>query len=253
MNKLLVCIIVSLFTCNIIIAQVKKLPIEINSIDTKEVIELKYNAKNQLIYFNEKGIVTYREFTLKYDKMTNQLSECIMNEDRGQLILNSKYSYDNANYIKEEVKSSGKKTQEKGLDHNNIYIDESGRLSKTIFDDGKLWEEFVYDKNNNITTYTLHPAFGDSELTINYEYNKDKSIFSDIENLPLWFWTLHISNMKWCSDFIGNNNASQFTTVDSRFGTDTVDITYEYDSDKYPVKQFYNRKLVREFKYKSVK
>ncbi len=253
MKRLLLLTLCSIFLIISADAQIKKLLTTVNSIKTKEVIELKYNSQNQLIYFDEKGTVTYREFSLKYDKASNQLSECTINNDKGELVLNSKYTYGTAGYITEEVKSSGKKLQGKSTEQNKIYIDSKGRLTKTAFDDGKLWEEFEYDKNNNITKYTLHSAFGDSDIVTTHKYNKDKSVFANIENLPAWFWALHMNNVKWCGDFVGKNNPNEAVSVDPRFGTDTVEITYQYDADGYPVKQLYNGKVVKEFTYKIIK
>jgi hypothetical protein len=205
-----------------------------------------------LIYFDEKGVVTYREFTLKYDKAGSQLTECLMNRDKGEMIINSKYIYGNGGYILEEAKSSGRQLR-KTTDYNKIYADNSGRLTKTTFEDGKLWEEFYYDGNNNLSRYLTHSASGKNDITIDYAFDTRKSVFSGMENLPFWFWALHMNSMRWCSDFIGDNNAVENTTVDSRFGTETTKITYEYDSDGYPVKQYYDGELVKEFKYQPAK
>ncbi len=226
-------------------AQSKQL-IQINSVKTKEIVDLKYNNKKQLTYFVEKGVVTFREFTFKYDKITNLLSECIMNQDRGELITNSRYTY-NDGYITEEVASSGKQVKEKKVtDHLQIHIDHKGRLTKT-----EPWEEFVYDENNNLVTYTQHGATNEgSKITI-FKFNNDKSAFLNIESIPAWFWAWHVNSMRWCGDFIGKNNPSGFTTEDPRYGTDTIEVTYEYDTDGYPVKQFYNGELVREMIYKN--
>lgn len=231
-------------------AQSKQL-IQINSVKTKEIVDLKYNNKKQLTYFVEKGVVTFREFTFKYDKITNLLSECIMNQDRGELITNSRYTY-NDGYIAEEVASSGKQVKEKKVtDHLQIHIDHKGRLTKTVFEDGKPWEEFVYDENNNLVTYTQYGATNEgSKITI-FKFNNDKSAFLNIESIPAWFWAWHVNSMRWCGDFIGKNNPSGFTTEDPRYGTDTIEVTYEYDTDGYPVKQFYNGELVREMIYKN--
>lgn len=229
-------------------AQTRKILAEINSIQSRELISFKYNAKNQLIYFLEKGPVTYREFNLKYDKSSDRLIEYTMNKDRGEMLIGSKFTYTNDGYVTEEEKSSGKQLR-KMTEYNKIYIDNLGRLTKTVFEDGKLWEEFTYDENNNLTKYLVHSALGKNDIITEYKFDQDKSVFSNIENLPLWFWPLHMNNMKWCSDFTGSNNASENTTQDSRFGTDTIEITYEYDEDGYPVKQYYNNELAKEFRY----
>ena len=213
---------------------------------------LKYSDKNQLIYFDEKGTVTYREFTLKYDKISNQLVECLMNRDKGEIIINSKFIYNNGEYITEEVKNSGRQLR-KMTEYNKIYIDTNNRLTKTVFDDGKLWEEFIYDTNSNLSRYLVHSAFGSSDIETNYKFDLNKTIFSYIENMPAWFWALHMSNMKWCGDFLGKNNAIENTTQDARFGTETIEITYDYDQDGYPVKQYYNGEIMKEFKYKMIK
>lgn len=232
-------------------AQNKKLLVEINSIKTKEVIELKYNNKNQLIYFDEKGVATYREFTFKYDK-SNNLSECTVNQEKGEFITNSKFIYEDAGYITEERKISGKKVNIKTTEQEKIYIDTKNRLTKTVFDDGKIWEEFEYDDNNNIIKYTQHSAFGDNDVITTNAYNDDKSVFFNIENIPVWFWALHMNNMRWCSDFTGKNNLKKSTIIDPRFGTSVIEVTYEYDNEGYPTKQYYDGELVKEFKYQII-
>lgn len=255
MKKASAVIYILLFVAITISAQ-KKLLSQINSIDTKEVINLKYNNKNQLVYLEEKGTTTYIEFNFKYDKNSNKLSECHMNQDRGELITNSKYSYnDNEGYITEDIVSSGKQIWEKKLaDRVKIHIDDKNRLTKTVFDDGKPWEEFVYDENGNMIIYTQHSAIlGTDSKIITYKFNEDKSAFLNIEYMPAWFWAWHINSLRWSSDFIGKNNPNQFTIEDPRYGTDTIDVTYEYDNDGFPVKQYYDGELVREFVYKDVK
>ncbi|MBK5722627.1 hypothetical protein JGH11_17265, partial [Dysgonomonas sp. Marseille-P4677] len=247
MKKALAIISILFLTFSSISAQ-KKLLSQINSLDTKETVNLKYNNKGQLVYFEEKGIVTFREFSFKYDKNSNKLSECNMNQDRGELVTNSKYHY-NDGYITEEIVSSGKQVREKKvIDHIKIHIDNKNRLTKTVFDDGKPWEEFVYDENNNMIIYTQHSALteGGSKI-IKYKFNQDKSAFWAIEHIPAWFWAWHINSMRWCRDFIGQNNPNEFTTEDPKYGTDTIEVTYEYDHDGFPTKQYYNGKLVREF------
>lgn len=252
MKKSLFFLLLCLLTSNLVInAQVKKLLIEINSFHTKHVINLRYNDKNQLIYFDEKGTVTYREFTLKYDKTSNQLIECLMNRDKGEMIINSKFIYNNENYITEEIKNSGRQLR-KTTEYNKIYIDANNRLTKTMFEDGKLWEEFAYDNNSNLSKYLVHSAFGSSDIETDYKFDTYKTIFSNIENMPSWFWALHMNNMKWCGDFLGKNNAIENTTQDARFGTETIEITYDYDQDGYPVKQYYNGEIMKEFKYKMI-
>lgn len=233
-------------------AQTQKLLAEINSINTKEVISLKYNSKNQLVYFVEKGIATYSEYTLKYDK-ANRLSECIMNQDKGELVTNSKFIYDNPSYIIEELKSSGKKLHSRIVEFDTIRIDQKGRLTKTKFDDGKLWEEFAYDENNNLVKYIVHSATGAKDRITDYEFGANKSVFSNIVDIPVWFWALHMNKMRWCGDFIGDNSATSNTTDDPRWGVSSIEITYDYDSDGYPVKQYYDDELVKEFKYKDSK
>lgn len=251
MKKALALVLFSLLCLNFSIdAQTKKLIIEINSIQSKEVVSLKYNSKNQLIYIEEKGPIIFREFTLKYDK-NGKLAECLINRDRGEAINNSKFMYDNNEYITEEVKSSGKQLR-KITEYNKIYTDNSDRLSKTTFEDGNLWEMFSYDNHNNLVKYSVHSISGKEDIVVDYSFDTKKSIFSSIESLPLWFWTLHMNNMKWCSDFLGHNNAIEATTLDSRFGTETKDITYEYDADNYPIKQYYDGVLAKEFKYKAI-
>lgn len=253
MNKNLLFLFLCLFTGNLAInAQVKKLLTEINSIQTKNVITFKYNDKNQLIYFDEKGTVTYREFTLKYDKASNRLTECFMNRDKGEMIINSKFIYNNEDYITEEAKNSGRQLR-KTTEYNKIYIDANNRLTKTMFEDGKLWEEFVYDTNNNLSKYLVHSAFGNSDIETDYKFDTYKTIFSNIENMPSWFWALHMNNMKWCGDFLGQNNARENITQDARFGTESIEITYEYDQEGYPVKQYYDEELMKEFKYKIIR
>ena len=252
MKKILLFFISGLLSATMVSYAQKKLLTEINSIDTKEVIGFKYNSKNQLIYFDEKGVITYTECRLKYNK-TNQLEECAINQDRGELILNFKYSYSSEGAISEEVKSSGRKLHEKTIDVNPIHVDAKGRLLKTTFDDGNLWEEFGYDDNNNLVKYKMYSALGANDKESEYKFDTNKSPFSDIADFPVWFWALHISRARWCADFIGQNNAIENTTNDSKYGLDTVEITYAYDKDGYPVKQYYNGELVKEFKYKAIK
>lgn len=234
-------------------AQVKKLISEINSVGTKETITFKYNNKNQLIYFDEKGVVTYREFTLKYDKINGQLTECIIHEDKGELISSTKYDYSNPNYIREEIKTSGKKVQNKTTDYNDIHIDDKNRLTKTIFSDEKLWEEFVYDENDNIITYTIHAASGNSNTSTTYKFNTQNGVFLNINNLPIWLLALHLNNMKWAEGITGKNTPVEFTGDDPIYGTETTEVSYVYDEDGYPVRQYYDGKLVREFSYKQIK
>lgn len=231
-------------------SQVKKLISAINSIGTKETISFKYNNKNQLVYFDEKGLVTYREFTLKYDKTNGRLTECTINEDKGELIQNIKYNYSNPDYIKEEVKTSGKKIQNKTIDFNNIYVDSKARLKKTTFIDGQLWEEFDYDSQNNILTYTKHSANGKSNSQNVYKFNSKNAVFLNIDNFPQWLLALHINNMRWVEGIIGENMPIEFTADDPRYGINTTEATYEYDREGYPVKQYYDGELVKEFIYR---
>lgn len=251
MKKILLFFIFGLLSATMVSYAQKKLLTEINSINTKEVIGFKYNSKNQLVYFDEKGVVTYTECRLKYDK-TNQLTECAINQDKGELILNSKYSYSNEGAILEEVKRSGRKLPEKTINVNPIHVDIKGRLAKTTFEDGNLWEEFGYDDNDNLVRYKMYSALGDDDKVSEYKFDTNRSPFSDIANFPIWFWALHISRARWCSDFIGQNNAIENTTNDPKYGQDTIEITYTYDEDGYPVKQYYNGELVKEFKYKTI-
>lgn len=241
-----------LFLCSFILtlhSQIIQLPVEINSLKTKEIVSLKYGSGNKLVYFSEKGIATFREFSFKYDKKTGQLTECTINEDRGELVMNCKYQYTDAGYISETIRTSGKKIKEKTIEENNIYTDANGRLTKTVFDDGKLWEEFKYDENNNLVLYTQHAALGNGDVITTNTFNEDKSVFSHIKGLPSWFWGMHINSLRWCTDFIGNNNLKQSTTVDPRIDRTPVDVTYDYDENGYPVKQYYNEELVKEIKY----
>lgn len=246
--SLFLCLISGTLIAN---AQGKKLLTEINSIHTKNIISLRYNTKNQLVYFDERGTVSYCEFTLKYDKTNNRLVECSINRDKGEMIINSKFIYNNEEYITEEIKKSGKQLR-KGTEYNKIYIDANNKLIKTTFEDGQLWEEFFYDANNNLSKYLVHSASGNNDIKTEYKFDTNNSIFSNIEDLPSWFWTLHMNSMKWCGDFSGKNNAIESTTQDARFGTDTIEITYEYDQDGYPVKQYYDGELVKEFRYKTI-
>lgn len=242
-----------LFFCTIISlnAQQKKLITEIKSTHTNEVIQFKYNSKNQLTYFDEKGVITYREFTLKYDKKTDILTECIINQDRGEFMSNSKYNYENPEYIIQETKTGGKKNSIKTTENSKIFIDNEGRLEKTILD-GKPWEVFSYDERDNLIKYTVYSASEKMDQDSEYTFDSKKSILSNMENLPNWFWTLHMNNMKWCSEFIGENNAIENTTEFAKFSATTIEITYDYDGDGYPVKQYYDGKLVKEFKYKTI-
>lgn len=228
-----------------------KLLEKINSVKTKEIIEFKYNKQNQLVYFDEKGVVTYREFTLKYDKSTNRLTECTVNQDWGELVQQIKYTY-NTDHILQQTKSSGKQVHSKNTDNINIYIDDKGRLTKTMFDDGKVWEEFEYDENNNIAKYILHSAMGEKDVVTTYKYEDNNSDLSHILDLPSWFWAWNMNNMKWCSDFVGENLLKEFTVVHPRYGTDIIEVTYEYDKEGYPIKQYYDNELVKEFFYKTV-
>lgn len=241
-----------LLSCSVALAQ-KKLLSEINSIHTREVVTFKYNSKNQLVYFDEKGTVTYTEYTLKYDKSTNKLSECTMNQDKGELVQNSKYLYIGDGFIIEEIKSSGKKILSKSVDQDTIHIDSKERLTKTMFEDGKIWEEFGYDANDNLIKYKMHSAFGNSDKITEYKFDSNNSIFSNLSDFPVWFWALHMNKMRWCGEFIGKNNALENVTDDPKYGIGTVEITYDYDSDGYPLKQYYDGDLVKEFKYKTAK
>lgn len=234
-------------------AQVKKLISEINSLGTKETITFKYNNKNQLVYFDEKGAVTYREFTLKYDKTDGKLIECIVNEDKGELTSSSKYDYTNPNYIKEEIKTSGKKRQNKTTDYNDIHLDKKSRLAKTMFSDGKLWEEFKYNENHNIISYIIYSATGNKNTSTTYKFNTQNAVFLNVENFPLWFLALHLNNMKWAQGITGENMPVEFTADDPIYGIETMEVTYDYDKDGYPIKQYYDEKLVREFSYKEIK
>lgn len=252
MKRALAIISIVSFTLLSLSAQEKRLS-QINSFDTKETVNLKYNNKGQLIYFEEKGVVTYREFTFKYDKVSNLLAECNMNQDRGELITNSKYAY-NTEYITEQITSSGKQIREKKVtDYINIYLDNKNRLTKTVFDDGKPWEEFVYDDNNNVIIYTQHSALSEGgSKVITYKFNDDKSAFLAIGAIPAWFWAWHISSLRWSNGFIGENNPNMLTTEDPRYGTDIIDVTYEYDNEGFPVKQYFDGILVKEFVYKDI-
>lgn len=235
-------------------AQVRKLISGINSIGTKELITFRYNNKNQLVYFDEKGVATFRHFTLKYDKTTGQLIEHNMNEEDGELTMNIKYDYQsNAGHIREKIKMGGKKNQDKLTHYNDIQMDDKGRLAKTIFDDGQPWEDFEYDDNNNILKYTLHSAGGKDNTSSTYKFNTEYGIFCNMLNPPLWLFALNLNNMKWAEGLIGSNLPIEVTADDPRYGTETTEITYEYDSDGYPLRQYYDGKLVREFSYTPIK
>ncbi|MFV0330783.1 MAG: hypothetical protein ACK5KL_13365 [Dysgonomonas sp.] len=99
----------------------------------------------------------------------------------------------------------------------------------------------------------MHSAFGNSDIETDYKFDTYKTIFSNIENMPSWFWALHMNNMKWCGDFLGQNNARENITQDARFGTESIEITYEYDQEGYPVKQYYEEELMKDFKYKIIR
>ncbi|MDR2955979.1 MAG: hypothetical protein LBV43_12960 [Prevotella sp.] len=242
---------ISLILCFSLNAQVKKLISEINSLDTKEVISFKYNEKNQLIFFDEKGSVTYREFSFKYNKK-GKLEECSVNEDKGQFIQNSRFTYKEDDIIEEELKSSGKRMSGKITEYNKYTIDERGRLTKTLFDDGTLWEEFQYDDNNNLTSYINYTAKGDKDNVIIYKRGSESSDMLSTNTFPVWFWALQLHTMQWCINMLGKNNIVEYTKDSSRYGTDVIEVTYEFDSDGYPIKQYYDGELVREFKYKII-
>lgn len=229
----------------------RKLLVEINSIKTKEVIGFKYDNKNQLVYFDEKGTVTYTEYMLKYDK-TSKLIECVSNQDRGDLIIHHKYQKMESGEISEMRIRSGKKIGSKSVDTNPLILDLHNRLIEVKYEDGRTWENFEYDDNNNLSKYILYSASGKEELKTVWKFDSTKSPFSNISNLPYWFWSSQIDKIKWSKDFIGENNAIENEIEDIVLGFDIIEITYEFDKDGYPLKQFYNGELVKEFKYKSI-
>lgn len=252
MKKIVLALFISLLTLFSLHAQTKKVLSGINSVETKETIEFSYNNKNQLVYFSEKGRVAFREFSLKYDKTTNRLIECKMDQDRGEVVHQIKYTY-NDGFITEDITKSGRQYRQKESEQNKISVDENGRLTYTTFDDGNLWEEFIYDANNNLIHYTIYSALGDPDYKYDSQYNDDISAFTGIKDMPLWFWGVYLNQMKWCRDFIGKNNPANIMMNDPRFGEDEVAVTYEYDADGYPEKQYYNGELLIEFTYKVVK
>ncbi|WP_165020835.1 hypothetical protein [Dysgonomonas sp. ZJ279] len=247
MKKLLIIVAILLTTCSLN-AQVKKLVHRINSTVESETIEFRYNAKNQLVFFSEMGIAFYREYSLKYDK-SDRLVERNMNRDRGDIITNIRYTYTSPDYVTENVSMRGK-LQGRATESNRIHIDSLGRLTKTTFADEVLWEEFNYDNNNNLTRYIFHFVADGGQRDIDYTYGNDISPFANIQNLPEWFWAYHMNNLKWCAEFMGKNSATSFDIDDTRVNDSEAVITYEYDQDGYPVKQFYNGEIAREFVYR---
>ncbi|MDU1891435.1 MAG: RHS repeat domain-containing protein [Dysgonomonas sp.] len=253
MAKSLLCVLLSFFITGFSLqAQTKKLLTSVNSIESKETIELKYNGKNQLVYLSEKGVIIFREFSFKYDKVTNQLTEAKMDQDRGDIVYNSKFTH-TSGFVTEDLKKSGRQYPEKEDEQNQLDIDAKGNLIDTKFDDGSVWDKFSYDANGNLSKYIIHSASGTPIYVADYTYGNIISPFAGISDFPQWFWAMYVNNMKWCRDFIGPNSPDSLLLDDPRFGEDDIKITYELDADGYPVKQFYNDVLVREFTYTPAK
>lgn len=233
-------------------AQSRKLITEINSIASNETIIFKYNSKNQLTDIEEKGPIVFRVISLKYDKKSGRLTEYTINQDRGEFLTNTKFGYDDAGNITQEVKSSRKKIEINAPQFTNIQLDDKGRLLKTFFE-GKLWEEFVYDDNDNLAKYVVYSVSGRIDQESEYTHDDKTSALSGMENLPKWFWALNLNSMKWCAEFIGKNNAVEDTTEYAKYSAVTTEITYNYDADGYPLKQYHDGVLAKEFSYKGVK
>ena len=229
-------------------AQNKKILTNINSIISQEQIEFKYDSKGQLKSLTEKGKTALREFSFKYDK-DNRLVECNINRDKGSIIRNSKYSFIDNKTIKETVIEKGRMLNSILEDAETLYLDDKGLLARILFDNGDIWEQFSYDNNENLIHYTYNSTTlrGTSETTLKYDNNKSPL---SIVSLPKWFWAHILNNTKRCFDFIGTNNAIESFTKDLYKDDTKIAISYQYDKEGYPVKQFYNGELVRELIYK---
>lgn len=233
-------------------AQVKKQLIGVTSVKIKETIGLKYNARNQLIFIEEKSPSIYREISLTYGQ-DGILYESSINQDKGELVSTAKYIYESDGYIIEEVKIKNKKTEEESSAKNKIFFDEKGRLTKSTFRDSGLWEEFKYEESgNNISQYIIHSPSGKNDVFTNYEYENDKSIFYNISFFPYWFFTLHMNQLTWYRDFASEKNPVSITIKSPGYEEESIKVSYQYDPDGYPIKQFYNGELMKEFTYKSI-
>lgn len=254
MKKVLVILLgVFILICGIQ-AQVKKQLVTIK-LSEKERIDFKYNYKNQLISFIETGVISLYQYNFKYDK-DGCLIECNIVRDKGDVNITSKYNYAQASkaenaYVMEEMTISGRLAT-KNTENNKIYIDANQRIENVFLDNGTPWENFEYDNDGNLIKYTLHIDTKGKVSTISYLYDNHISPLTNI-TLPTWFWANHISNLKWSGEFIGKNNASSSTSEVSREEPIGINITYEYDNDNYPIKQYYNGNLSKEFTYKVIK
>lgn len=229
-------------------AQNRKILTSINSIVSHEQIEFKYDSKNQLKSLTEKSKIALREFSFRYDK-EGRLLQCNINRDKGGIIRESKYTYADKNNEVLEVYTEKGRLVPTIEDSETLYLNNDGFLSKILFDDGRVWEQFEYDSNNNLVTYKYNSATDRGTSSTFYKYDNNPSPLSGI-SLPRWFWAHIMTNTKWCADFIGTNNAAESFIRDLYKDDVKTTITYDYDADGYPTKQYYNQKLVREFSYR---
>ncbi len=229
--------------------QTRKILVEINSIVSGEKIEFAYNTKNQLTSVAEKGTVSFRRFTLKYNKESH-LAECTINSEAGSMVQNSKFVYENQQ-VTETARYSGKLVRN-NIETNELKLDNEGHLIQTYFDDGMIWEKFGYT-GNDITTYIINPSGKNGGKTISFRYGNINSVFSCFSDLPKWFWTYNVNNTAWCMDFMGERCAVEKKAEETGKDTKTVIISYDLDSEGYPIRQIYDGNLAREFVWKTLK
>jgi hypothetical protein len=239
---------------------------------TGNTISFKHNDKNEVIEIIEIGENINRQYTLSYYS-NGALKERKLNRDKGKIKIDFSYSYD-AEKISITINRSGK-SQKKSVGYDDITLKENKYLTMLFSLYNKALEgKFAYDENSNLTEHTCYYGNGDVETTT-YEYSDDVSPLLYMQSIPNWFWAYDFEGMDWTEGFWGKNTVKRkiMKKIDDEENevyaverenmnmrmparenkTLEINYTYEYDNDGYPIKQYKDGKLIKEFFYEMIK
>ena len=222
----------------------KKRLVKIGNMPYNKEITFKYNSKGQLITIVEVGQAIYRVYSLEYDKEGSLVARKL-NRDRGDVKIDYRYSYNQGN-VHLEIKTSGKIMQ-KSTSHEEIAIDGNGYLHK-LYSEGELDRKYTYDSRGNLIENNYYYKAGVDSTT--YEYSSQPSALSFADMLPVWFWAYDINGNSWSVGLWGKNAVTKITQIEPE-KTTTTEYSYEFDADNYPIKQFEEGKLIKEFLYET--
>ncbi|MDR0874143.1 MAG: hypothetical protein LBN27_11870 [Prevotellaceae bacterium] len=245
---------------------VSKRLVKMNILLQNQTVSFKYNGKNEVVSIDEPKRKC--KYTLSYnpDGSLKQVKKNISS------ILKIEYTY---SYDKEKILINEKRSGSQ----NRVSNDSISLVDKSTFEIyssyNRKTDKFVYDNNNNLIENVYFYGNSNKETSV-YKYNNDISPLLYTQSIPIWFWISDFSlTIDWVEGLAGKNTVKHITrekvdadgnqmyAVEREYlnmpmptegnKLSEVDYTYEYDNDGYPIKQYKNGKLIREFFYETFK